>query len=66
MYIFNKEDIKIKLHFIKGKQSRSDLQVAVTKSVKKSLWKVDPEKKFCTWLGLTKFKINLVKFSKWV
>ena len=31
MYVFNKEDIK-KLHFIKGKESRSDLQVAVTES----------------------------------
>ena len=28
----SKEDIKIKLHFIKGKQSRSDLQVAITES----------------------------------
>ena len=32
MYAFNKEGIGIKLHFIKGKESRSDLQVAVTES----------------------------------
>ena len=32
MYVFNKEDIKIKLHFLKGKESWSDLQVAVTES----------------------------------
>ena len=32
MYVFNKEDINIKLHFIKRKESRSDLQVAVTES----------------------------------
>ena len=33
MYVFNKEDIKTKLHFIKGKESRSDLHVAVTESI---------------------------------
>ena len=33
---------KIKLHFIKEKESRSDLQVAV---FTESLWKVDPKKK---------------------
>ena len=32
MYIFNKEDIKIKLHFIKEKESSSDLQMAVIES----------------------------------
>ena len=32
MYVFNKEDIKNKITFIKGKESRSDLQVAVTES----------------------------------
>ena len=32
MYVFNKEDIKIKLCFIKRKESRSDLQVAATES----------------------------------
>ena len=34
MYVFNKEDIK-KLHFIKGKDSRSDLQMAVIEVIKK-------------------------------
>ena len=42
----------MKLHFVKGKESRSDLQVAVsewenkvmgTDSDKKILWKVDPK-----------------------
>ena len=32
MYVFNKEGIKIKLNFIKGKESSSDLQVPVTES----------------------------------
>ena len=32
MYVFHKEDIKNKIMFYKGKESRSDLQVAVTKS----------------------------------
>ena len=32
MYVFNKEDIKIRLHFIKEKESRSDLQVAIIES----------------------------------
>ena len=32
MYVFNKEGIKIKLYFIKGKESRSDLHIAVTES----------------------------------
>ena len=30
MCIFNKKDIKNKIAFYKGKESRSDLQVAVT------------------------------------
>ena len=32
MYVFHKEDIKNKITFYKGKESRSDLQVAVTES----------------------------------
>ena len=28
------------------------------------MWKVSLKKKFCTWLRLTKFKINLIKFKK--
>ena len=32
MYVFNKKSIKIKLYFIKGKENRSELQVAVTES----------------------------------
>ena len=56
---------------MKGKGSRSDLQVAVSGGENKVmgaesgkiLCKVDPEKKFCAWLGLTKFKINLIKFA---
>ena len=32
MYVFNKECIKNKITFYEGKENRSDLQVAVTKS----------------------------------
>ena len=32
MYVFSKEGIKIKLYFIKVKESRSDLLVTVTES----------------------------------
>ena len=35
MYVFNKEDIK-KLHFIKGKESRSDLNRSDLQAVTKS------------------------------
>ena len=56
MYVFNKEDIKIKLHFIKGKESSSDLQVTVTESDYKVCGR-GTLKNFCAWLGLTKFKI---------
>ena len=57
----------MELHFIKGKGSRSDLQVAVsgwenkvidTESGKKLCGKWTPRKEFCAWSGLTKFKIN--------
>ena len=47
---------------MKGKESRSDLQVAVTESDLKSLWKVDPKKKVLCMVR-TKFKINLIKFT---
>ena len=59
MCIFNKKDIKNKIAYYKGKESRSDLQVAVT--VIKSLWKVDHEKVLC--MVRTKLKINLIKFT---
>ena len=48
---------------MKGNESRSDLQVAVTKSEQKVCEKWTLKKKFCAWLGLTKFKINLIKFT---
>ena len=32
MYVFNKEVIKVRLHFIKGKESRSDLRVVIIES----------------------------------
>ena len=32
MYVFNKEDIKNKITFCKGKESKSDLQVTITES----------------------------------
>ena len=60
----------MKLHFMKGKGSRYDLQVAVsgwenkvlgTESDKKICGKQTLRKEFCAWLGLTRFKINLIK-----
>ena len=51
----------MELHFMKGKASRSDLQVAVsgwenkvlgTESDKKICGKQTPRKEFCGWLGL--------------
>ena len=58
------------MHFIKGKGSRSDLQVAVsgwknkvmnTERDKKVCGKWTPRKQFCAWSGLTKVKINLIE-----
>ena len=60
----------MELHFIKGKGSRSDLQVAVsewknkvmdTESDKKFCGKWTPRKEFCAWSGLTEFEINLIE-----
>ena len=45
MYIFNKEDIKKKLHFIKGKKVGLTYKWLLQKVIK-SLWKVDTEKSF--------------------
>ena len=47
---------------MKGKESRSDLQVAVTKSEQKVCEKWTLKKKFCAWLGPS-LKINLIKFT---
>ena len=60
----------MELHFIKGKGSRSYLQMAVygwknkvmdTESDKKVCGKWTLRKEFCAWSGLTKFKINLIE-----
>ena len=62
----------MKLHFMKEKGSGSDLQGAVsgwenkvmgTESGKKVCAKQTLRKEFCVWSGLTKFKINLIKFT---
>ena len=46
IYVFNKEGIKIKLYFVKGRESMSDLTGGYYRKWLKSLWKVDPEKSF--------------------
>ena len=60
----------MELHFIKGKESKSDLQVALsewenkvmhTESDKKVCGKWTLRKEFCAWSGLTKVKINLIE-----
>ena len=47
MYVFNKEGIKNKITFYEGKETRSDLQVAVTKSDKKICGKWTLKKVLC-------------------
>ena len=62
MYVFNKEDVKNKIAFYKGKESMSDLQTyRLLQKVIKGLWKVDHEKVLC--MVKTKLKINLIKFT---
>ena len=61
----------MELHFMKGKGSRSDLQVAVSgwenkvmgTESNKFCGKWTLQKEFCAWSGLTKLNINLLKLT---
>ena len=54
--------VKIKLYFIKGKKVHLTYR-SLLQNVIKSPVEVDLEKKFYAWLGLTKLKMNLIKFT---
>ena len=64
MYIFNKKRYKNKITFYEEEKKVGLTYRWLLQKVIRRFMESDPEKNFlCAWLGLTKFKINLIKFT---